>query len=149
MPSEHLRGCVKRSSLLPSSHAEPVPASTVMATSRRRCKQDHNKFCYICGEYTFSQSRRNVTELVKQAHSSYFGISITGEYIPLAPHMMCKYCIDCLRRWKTKSGKSMKFGVPMIWREQTCYLTDCYFCLTKVSRLTNKQGIKLNTPTLL
>ena len=63
--------------------------------------------------------------------------------------MVCKHCINCLRQWKTKPGKSMKFGVPMIWREQTCHLTDCYFCLTNVSRVTKKTKHKINYPNIV
>ena len=107
-------GCFKRSSLLAFSHAALVPAPTVMATSRWRCKQDPNKFCYICSEHTFSKSRRNITYLVKQAYSSYLGISIKGQDKPWAPYMLCKHCINCMRPWNPKPGKSMKIGVSMI-----------------------------------
>ena len=34
-----------------------------------------------------------------------------------APHIVCSMCMNELGQW-TKSKKSMRYDVPMIWREQ-------------------------------
>ena len=38
------------------------------ASSRRRCLNDVNAFCYICGEYTFELNRKTITDFLKQAY---------------------------------------------------------------------------------
>ena len=41
-----------------------------------------------------------------------------------APHVCCA---KSLREWLNNKGRSMPFALPMIWREPTDHLTDCYF----------------------
>ena len=39
--------------------------------------------------------------------------------------------------------KKIMFCVPMVWREQKDYLTDCYFCMIKVSEFSKKIKSKI------
>lgn len=87
-----------------------------------------DSFCYICGEYTLEQNRKNITDFVKQSYKAYFGIKLGDQDKSWAPHKVCKQCVESLRQWTTGKRKSMSFGVPMVWREQRNHLDDCYFC---------------------
>jgi hypothetical protein len=42
----------------------------------------------------------------------------------------------------------MPFGVPMIWREPTSHLNDCYFCITNTSGFTSKNKQNIEYPNL-
>jgi len=46
-----------------------------------------------------------------------------------APHVYCISCANILREWLNNKGGSMPFALPVIWRESTDHLTDCYFCI--------------------
>ena len=40
----------------------------------------------------------------------------------------CLTCVKTFSAWYAKKNVHMKFGVPMIWREQKDHSNDCYFC---------------------
>ena len=42
--------------------------------------------------------------------------------------MSCLTCMKTLSAWYAEKNVYMKFGVPMIWREQKVHSNDCYFC---------------------
>ena len=52
-----------------------------------------------------------------------------------APHMVCKSCTECLRQWSKSKKTSLKFGIPMVWREPRNHVSDCYFCAIDVTGL--------------
>ncbi len=60
-----------------------------MASSFRRCLNDPDKFCYICGEYTIKkENRKNISDFVKQTYFNYFGIEIRDQDKPCVPHIV-------------------------------------------------------------
>ncbi len=99
-----------------------------MSSKRRCCKLDPDFFCYICGEFLTSKQRLNITEFVKTTYKAYFGIQLGDQDKSWAPHKVCKTCTETLRYW-TFGKRQMKFIVPMVWREPTNHVNDCYFCL--------------------
>ena len=94
-----------------------------MASARRSCRNKPDVFCYICGEYTIAPNRKPVTSFITRA----FGIKLADQDKAWAPHMVCKACTETLRGW-TNGKRSLNFGIPMVWREPTNHVTDCYFC---------------------
>jgi len=63
-----------------------------------------------------------------------------------ALHVCCISCATILREWLNNKGRSMPFALPMIWREPTYHLTDCYFCIVPSlqHRITNKKKRTVN-----
>ena len=53
----------------------------------RRCVNDPNTFCYICGEFTTKVQRRNMTPLVKKAYELYFQCHVGDQDKVWAPHL--------------------------------------------------------------
>jgi len=95
----------------------------------RNCVNNPDNFCYICGEVTFSTRKRPLTPMVKNAYECYFGCKVGDQDKKWAPHVCCISCATTLREWLNNKGRSMPFTLPMIWREPTDHLTDCYFCI--------------------
>ena len=97
----------------------------------RKCVNNPNLFCYVCGEFTPKSQRNTITPLVKKAYELYFGSKV-DEGKSWAPGKCCCNCSRSLRGWLNGTHKSMPFGNPVIWREQKDHTTDCYFCLTNI-----------------
>lgn len=119
-----------------------------MASGRRSCKNKPYVFCYICGEYTLIANRNPVTNFVKRAYHSYFGMKLGDQDKLWAPHMICKTCIEHLRQWTKGTRSSLKFGIPMVWREPSNHATDCYFCAIDVTGIDKKNRSCLKSPDL-
>lgn len=120
-----------------------------MASSQRKCLNHPDVFCYICGEYTMERFRKPVSDCVKQAYFGYFGIPIRDQDKKWAPHLVCKTCTEHLRQWANGKRSCLKFGVPMVWREQQNHHDDCYFCLVKIVGINSKNRSKWTYPDLL
>nr|XP_047125236.1 uncharacterized protein LOC124807409 [Hydra vulgaris] len=119
-----------------------------MSSSRRGCLNNPNAFCHICGEYCQESQRRNITNFVKQAYLAYFGMKLGDQDKSWAPHIVCKTCVENLRQWKNGQRKGLKFGVPMVWREQKNHDSDCYFCLVNVKGINRFKKRKFEYPDL-
>lgn len=104
-----------------------------MSSKRRHCHNDPDIFCYICGEYMPKSHRFYVRDFTRRAYHAYFGMQLGDQDKAWAPHKVCKHCTETLRLWTQGKVKSMKFGVPMVWREQKNHHDDCYFCMVNMS----------------
>ena len=105
----------------------------------RKCRNDPNRFCYICGQVTLSDRQSPITNFVKKSYHDYFGVKLGDQDKSFAPHICCKTCVEGLRRWiKGKQQQGLPFGVPMVWREGRDHVTDCYFCMTNLDRINRK-----------
>lgn len=96
----------------------------------RKCVNNPDNFCYICGEVIFSKHRCSISPTIKKAYSCYFNEDIKHQDKSWVPHFCCNPCATGLRNWLSGKKTSFRFAVPMQWRESTNHVTDCYFCLT-------------------
>lgn len=117
-----------------------------MSSSRRRCLNNPDHFCYICGEYVFNKCRKVISELVKNTYFEYFGMLLDKNEKSWAPNCVCKSCVEYLRLWKSGKRSAFKFGTPTIWREPRNHLEDCYFCSVNVNGLNTKNRAKWQYP---
>ncbi|KYQ48596.1 hypothetical protein ALC60_05692 [Trachymyrmex zeteki] len=79
----------------------------------RKCLNDPNSFCYICGRFTFVKNRIKLEDNVKSFYRNYFNISISNQDKSWAPHVACKSCVESLRRWNNAKSK-----MPVTWRKK-------------------------------
>ena len=79
------------------------------------------------------KSQIPITDFVKRAYFVYFSISIRNHDNPWVRHIVCSVCTTGLRKWTKLKGAKMKFAIPVIWREPTNHVDDCYFCVISLS----------------
>ena len=60
-----------------------------------------------------------------------------------APHICCHSCNTQLLQWAVGKQKKIPFAVPIIRREPTDHITDCYFCLTNIKGFSKKNKFKI------
>ena len=58
-----------------------------MSNLKRKCKNDPDKFCYICGQYTPPVHRRKFIPRVKIAYKFYFGCEVGNQDKNWSPHI--------------------------------------------------------------
>lgn len=115
-------------------------------SNSRRCLNNPNHFCYICGEYVFKNCRKVISELVKNTYSLYFKMLLDKNEKSWAPDCVCKSCVEYLRLWKSGKRKAFKFLTPTIWREPRNHLDDCYFCSLNINGINTKNRVKWQYP---
>ena len=91
----------------------------------------NNVFGQACGEFTPAKDRCEITKKVEKQYLQHFGVEIGDQDKPWAAHVICEGCQDKFRRWESDALSSFKFGVPMLQREPTNCINNCYFCMVK------------------
>lgn len=121
-----------------------------MSTSskRRKCCNDPNTFCYVCGSLMFASQKCNITTFIKRAYLGYFKMKLGDQDKTWAPHKVCKTCVENLRCWTEGKKVQLPFGIPMVWREQRNHFDDCYFCLVNVTGYSRKTKHLIQYPNL-
>lgn len=112
----------------------------------RHCTNSADSFCYVCGRFCTVTEKKKISHLTKKYYHAYFGCKLGDQDKTWAPHVICKLCEVTLGKWFKGKVKSMSFGVPMIWREPSNHLTDCYFCMTSVVGFNKKSRHKIQYP---
>ncbi|EZA60811.1 hypothetical protein X777_13644 [Ooceraea biroi] len=108
----------------------------------RTCVNHPDKFCYICGKYTLKKQGITITPFISSIYFHYFHLEIKNQDKSWVPHNACKSCVETLRQWELGKRKSMPFGIPMVWREPSNHVDDCYFCLTSIQGFNNFEMIE-------
>lgn len=105
------------------------------------CSNSPDKFCYICGNFTASKNRHQISTSpsVHENYLAYFGFKISNQDKWYVPHFVCSYCYSTLAHWRVGKTRSLPFGQPTIWTEPRNHPFDCYFCNTPPMRGFNKK----------
>lgn len=94
----------------------------------------------------FKNSKKVISELVKNTYFEYFGKLLDKNDKSWAPNCVCKSCVEYLRLWKSGKRSAFKFGTPTIWREPQNHHEDCYFCSVNINGLNTKNRAKWQFP---
>lgn len=113
---------------------------------RRKCVNEPDNFCYVCGKYTTTDQRKKLTKRVQLAYKYYFDCQVGDQDKSWAPHVCCTVCYSALTQWLNGKRKGLAFCVPMVWREQKNHHSDCYFCMTKVAGYSKKNKSQIVYP---
>ena len=116
------------------------------ATFHRKCLNNPDSFCYICGRFTIPSQRANISVFVKEAYFAYFKVKLGDQGKPWVPHKVCKQCVESLRMSTKETREKMPFWILMVWREQKDHSTDCYFYSVRTSGFNKKNKSKIEYP---
>ena len=119
-----------------------------MKCQHRRCKNESDNFCYICGSYTLPKQRRNITDKVNQLYLAYFQMNLGNQDKYWDPHIIYQTCLANLSACGNGKRKSMGFLIPMIWRDPKDHVTDFYFCLVITNGFNGKNKAVIKYPNL-
>ena len=112
--------------------------------STRGCKNNPNIFSYTCEEFTTKKNRKPIDDFYRKAYHGYFQVKLGDQDRSRAPYVVCKTCKDHIRQWTNGTRKSLRFGIPMVWREPQNHSDGCYFCSIDTTGL-NKNYPCLNS----
>lgn len=112
----------------------------------RLCRTLPEHFCYICGKYMISGENCNMTAKIQEAYQLYFKLSSNNGKRSFIPNFCCIKCKSSLLAWMRGSVKRMGFAVPMIWREPTDHVSDCYFCVTETFGYSKQSKSQIKYP---
>ena len=118
----------------------------MLSSSKRGCINHPDNFCYVCGEYTPPAHRVKLNSRIRHAYKHYFACQVGDQDKKWAPHICCNRCRTSLLFWLDGKRKQMPFAVPMVWREQSDHVTDCYFCMMNIKGFFRKNKSEISNP---
>jgi hypothetical protein len=102
---------------------------------------------YLCGEMTFKYRRRFLTPLIMKCCEHYFGCKVGDQDKCWPPNLCCLTCARILPA-REKISCCMPLVIPIVWREPTDRVSDCYFCLTYITAVIAKSKHSFQYPNL-
>ena len=112
----------------------------------RKCLKHPDTWCYVWGEMTFQFQRRNFAPLIKKCFELYFGCKVGGQDKSWALYICC---ITCVRLLTGCVKVRIKCRSPFPCLEGTkSHSSDCYFCLTNITRIVSKSKPTVKYPDL-
>ena len=66
-----------------------------------KCKNNPDRFYYICSNVVLPNHQAKINNFVKKAHCNYFGVKLGDQDKPFTPHICCKMCreLEGLEEW--------------------------------------------------
>jgi hypothetical protein len=113
----------------------------------RKCVNSSDAFCYVCSEVTFKSQTLSFTSLIRKCYDHYFGCKVGFQDKRWVPYFCCVTYARFLAAL-AKCSRFMNFAIPMVWRELTTHVSDCYFCLTSITGVTVKSKHTVQYPNL-
>ena len=89
-----------------------------MKSLRRNCKNKSDIFCYICGTYTNSKQRTDITEKVKQVYFDYFQMQLGDQDKDWAPHKICTTCFARLICGRSQKRKEINLKIQKLFKQK-------------------------------
>ena len=84
----------------------------------------------------------------RKAYHRYFQVKLEDQDRSWAPYVVWMTCKEHIRQWTNETRKSLKFGIPMVWREPQNHSDDRYFCSIDTTGLNKKNHKSKNYPCL-
>ena len=112
----------------------------------QKCKNNPDKFCYICSNVVLPNCHAKIIDFVKKAYCNYFGVKLKDQDKLFTPCICYKTCVENLRDWKNGKKKSMPFAILMVWREGKDSITDCNFCMINLKGINHKNKHHIQYP---
>jgi len=84
----------------------------------KKCKNNPNSFCYICGEYTLPGKKSKLNKTIGASYKSYFGCEIGDQDKAWAPHICCLTCTANLNSWSKiiiSFNNYIKYLIAELW----------------------------------
>jgi len=100
------------------------------------------------GNPALQHNRKTISDFVKRAYLACFKVKLGDQDKPWAPHIVCKPCVEHLLQWRNKSRKSLRFAIPMVWREPKDPCNNCHFCVVKTKGINRKNRNSLTYPNI-
>ena len=60
----------------------------------RKCRNDPERFWYICEKVTLPDRQAGITLFVKRCYYAFFGMKLGDQDKSFAPHICCKTCVE-------------------------------------------------------
>ena len=95
----------------------------------RKCKNNPDRFCSICGNVVLPDRQAKITDFVKEAYRNYIGVKLEDQDKTFAPHVCYKICVENLSDWQ--NCKKKEYAILMVWRGGKYQITDSHFCMIK------------------
>ena len=62
-----------------------------------QCKNNPDRFSYICGYMVLLNCQAKITDFMKKANHDYFGAKLGDQNSSFTPYVFCKICAENLR----------------------------------------------------
>lgn len=99
--------------------------------STNKCAISHDKFCLVCGDYIFDNSRP-LTDLFKKLYEKRFKTKFDQIDTNWAPKVTCYTCYRRMTQWGNDETISVKIEETTQWNAPQNHPFDCYFCQTQI-----------------
>lgn len=106
---------------------------------KMNCKNDHDCFCFVCGEMVFKNQGLSVsTDSFVNLYQTKFNIDPRERNVQWSPSVSCR---SCVRRLGDKN-RPLNLVSPVKWNIPLEHPKDCYFCETHIPFGTRKVARK-------
>lgn len=101
-------------------------------------KNKPDSFCYVCGLFSPSKSRKKINDTVRNAYEYCFASKMLNENVDWVPHIVCSNCYKTLITChSSKNLSNLKWSSPVVYSMPE-KREDCFFCMTVTTGFNSK-----------